>query len=95
MFIRAKIAISEKEAKTRHKSTSNTADKHSHTPVKVSLETRVCTSPAPGSVWWVHPGLKRLCKLFLTKEKPVLMKKHEYEAAYQEGYDAPYPKGWH
>ena len=34
----------------------------SHTRVSVAL-------------WWVHPGLKRLCKLFLTKEKPILMKK--------------------
>lgn len=25
--------------------------------------------------WRVHPGLKRFCKRFLTKEKPVLMKK--------------------
>ena len=39
------------------------------------VQTRVCTSPAPGSPWRVHPGLKRFCKRFLTKEKPVLMKK--------------------
>ena len=28
----------------------------------------------PGSPWLLHPGLKRLFKPFLTKEKPVLMK---------------------
>ena len=43
------------------------ADKHPHTPVKVSHR--------PGSAPLPHPGLKRFCKLFLTKEKPVLMKK--------------------
>ena len=61
-----------KDAKTGHKNASNTADKH---PRKGLAQTRVCTSPTPGPLWWVHPGLKRLCKLFLTKEKPVLMKK--------------------
>ena len=30
--------------------------------------------PTPGSPWLLHPGLKRLFKPFLTKEKPVLMK---------------------
>ena len=43
------------------------ADKHPRIPVK--------TSHRPGSAPLLHPGLKRLCKLFLTKEKPVLMKK--------------------
>ena len=35
----------------------------------------VWVSRRPGSAPFPHPGLKRLCKLFLTKEKPVLMKK--------------------
>ncbi|MCI7459317.1 MAG: hypothetical protein MSD59_06305 [Parabacteroides merdae] len=62
-----------KDAKTGHKNASNTADKHPHTPAKASRR--------PGSAPLPHPGLcggytlKRLCKLFLTKEKPVLMKK--------------------
>ena len=43
------------------------ADKHPRIPVK--------TSHRPGSAPLPHPGLKRLCKLFLTKEKPILMKK--------------------
>ncbi len=52
MFVWAQMSIGEKEAKTRHKSTSNTADKHSRTPVKVSRR--------PGSAPLPHPGLKRL-----------------------------------
>ena len=43
------------------------ADKHPRIPVK--------TSHRPGSAPLPHPGLKRLYKLFLTKEKPILMKK--------------------
>ena len=50
------------------------ADKHPHTPVKVSHRPGSAPLPHPG-LYGVHPGLKRLCKLFLTKEKPVLMKK--------------------
>ena len=43
------------------------ADKHLLTPGKASHR--------PGSAPLPHPGLKRLCKLFPTKEKPALMKK--------------------
>ena len=44
------------------------ADKHPRIPVK--------TSHRPGSAPLPHPGLHDgLCKLFLTKEKPILMKK--------------------
>ena len=39
----------EKDAKTGHKNTSNMADKHPHTPVKVSHR--------PGSAPLPHPGL--------------------------------------
>ena len=51
------------------------ADKHPRIPVKASHRPGSAPLPHPGLRGWVHPGLKRLCKLFLTKEKPVLMKK--------------------
>jgi|UPI0005689391 hypothetical protein len=38
------------------------------------LETRICTSSTPGCPWLLHLGLKQLFKLFLAKEKLVLMK---------------------
>ena len=44
-----KTAIGKKDAKTRHKSTSNMADKHPRIPVK--------TSHRPGSAPLPHPGL--------------------------------------
>ena len=49
MFAWAKIGIGEKDAKTRHKSTSNMADKHPRIPVKVSHR--------PGSAPLPHPGV--------------------------------------
>ncbi len=60
LFVWAKTAIAEKDAKTGHKSTSDMADKHRRIPVRASLETRVCTSPAPGCTHYGDPGLKRL-----------------------------------
>ena len=49
MFVWAKTAIGEKDAKTRCKSASDTADKHPRTSVKVSRR--------PGSAPLPHPGL--------------------------------------
>ena len=51
MFAWAKTSIGEKDVKTRHKSASDTADKHLRTPGKVSCR--------PGSPWYSHPGLER------------------------------------
>ena len=50
------------------------ADKHPRIHGKAFAQTRICTSPSLGSPWCLHPGLKRLSKPFLAKEKPVLMK---------------------
>ncbi len=52
MFVWAKTAIGEKDAKTRRKSASDTADKHPRTHIKASRR--------PGSAPIPHPGLKRL-----------------------------------
>ncbi len=51
MFVWAKTAIGEKDAKTGHKSASDMTDKHPRTPGKVSCRPR----SAPLS----HPGLRR------------------------------------
>ena len=58
--------FAEQDAKMRHKNTHGMADKHPRIHGKALHR--------PGSVPLPHPGLKRLCKPFLTKEKPVLMK---------------------
>ena len=48
-FMAKTTFFAEKDAKTGHKNTSNMADKHPHTPVKVSHR--------PGSAPLPHPGL--------------------------------------
>ncbi len=50
MFVWAKTAIGEKDAKTRHKSASDTADKHPRTLVKAPCK--------PGSAPLPHLGLR-------------------------------------
>ena len=49
LFVWAKTAIAEKDAKTGHKSTSDMADKHRRIPVKASRR--------PGSAPFPHPGV--------------------------------------
>ena len=51
------------------------ADKLLCIPGKASRRPGSAPLPHPGLRGWVHPGLKRFSKPFLTKEKPVLMKK--------------------
>ena len=51
------------------------ADKLLCIPVWASCRPGSAPLPRPGLRGGVHPGLKRFCKRFLTKEKPVLMKK--------------------
>ncbi len=48
MFAWAKTSIGEKDVKTRHKSASDTADKHLRTPGKVSRRPGSAPLPRPG-----------------------------------------------
>ncbi len=48
MFVWAKTAIGEKDAKTRRKSASDTADKHPRTHIKASRRPGSAPLPRPG-----------------------------------------------